>query len=210
MGQRIDPDFWYLPAEDLLGFVEIPTGQFLMGSDPEKDDQAYSDEQPQHELTLPSYFMARYPVTVAQFRAFVEDQSYDFERWRWNTCANHPVVEVSWHEALAYCQWLNEKLISLSRERLSLPSVSDRQRSFWQGIGDGTVQVTLPSEAEWEYAAKGGAAAKGDQMNMRGNGIYPWGDLPDPEKANYAETGIGNTSAVGCFAQVPAPLVCRI
>jgi len=70
---RFRADAWYLPDEPLLGFVEVPEGSFVMGSEKSKDEMAYDNEQPQHELTLSTYYVARYPVTVAQFRAFVED-----------------------------------------------------------------------------------------------------------------------------------------
>src|SRR5712692_8544548 len=71
---RFRADAWYLPDEPLLGFVEIPAGSFLMGSNPEKDTNAYGDEQPQHEVSLLRYYIARYPVTVVQFHAFVEEE----------------------------------------------------------------------------------------------------------------------------------------
>src|SRR5262249_30000333 len=69
-------DAWYLPDEPLLGFVEIPAGPFLMGSDVQHDREASEEEQPQHPVTLPVYYLARYPVTVDQFRTFVEDSGY--------------------------------------------------------------------------------------------------------------------------------------
>ena len=76
LAQRGDPRFcagaWYLPDEPLLGFVEIPVGLFLMGSDKAHDPSAFDNELPQHEVKLPRYFIGRYPVTVAQFPAFVE------------------------------------------------------------------------------------------------------------------------------------------
>jgi hypothetical protein len=70
---RFRPDVWYLPHEPLLGFVEIPAGAFRMGSSQRRDPLAYEHEEPQHTVALPRYYIARYPVTVAQFQAFVED-----------------------------------------------------------------------------------------------------------------------------------------
>jgi formylglycine-generating enzyme required for sulfatase activity len=168
---RFRPDAWYLPDEPLLGFVEIPEGAFLMG-----------EGNAQHEVTLPTYYIARYPVTVAQFRAYVEAsgvQPKDADSLR--GLANHPVVWVSWHEALAYCRWLTDML----RDWAGIPeSLVGLLREGWQ--------VMLPSEAEWEKAA-GWDAANAEPRR------YPWGDAPDPERANYEATGIGTTSAVGCF-----------
>jgi len=101
----------YLPDDPLLGFIAIPAGSFVMGSDPAKDENAGEDEQPQHEVTLPRYCIARYPVTVAQFGAFVAATGYS-PRYgdRWRGLANHPVVYVSWHDALAYCRRLGGDL----------------------------------------------------------------------------------------------------
>ena len=78
-----DPRFraaaWYLPEEPLLGFVEIPAGPFQMGSDRASDADAFEDEQPQHEVNLPRYYIARYPVIVVQFRAFVQASGYQLK-----------------------------------------------------------------------------------------------------------------------------------
>jgi len=77
---------------------------------------------------------------------------------------NHPMVEVSWYEAQAFCLWLSEKL---------------------------GYEVSLPSEAQWEKAARGPSTGSG------GGRTYPWGEEITPERANYDEAGIGTTSAVG-------------
>ena len=168
-----------------MGFVEIPAGPFLIGSDKARDADADDDELPQHEITLPRYFMAQYPVTVAQFRAFVDATEYQPED---ENCLrgvpNHPVVCVSWHEARRYCEWLSEQLRVW--EGTPEPLASLLRHQGWQ--------VTLPSEAEWEKAARG--------SNGR---IYPWGSEPDPNRANYDDTGINTTSAVGCFPGGASP-----
>ncbi|MEE2790293.1 MAG: SUMF1/EgtB/PvdO family nonheme iron enzyme, partial [Acidobacteriota bacterium] len=69
-------DAWFLPYDDLLGFVEIPAGPFLMGSNPTNDPEAFDNERwsvgsSQGTVELPSYFIGRYEVTVAQFAAFI-------------------------------------------------------------------------------------------------------------------------------------------
>jgi formylglycine-generating enzyme required for sulfatase activity len=175
-----------LPIGQDLGFLEIPMGTFLMGSDKKRDPAAYPDEMPQHEQRdFPLFYMARYPVTVDQFRAFVEDSKHPIGdpnclRGR----PNHPVVRVSWSEAWAYADWLTEKLVAWTgtpvwMSRLLAGEGEDGRR--WR--------VVLPSEAEWEKAARGTDGR-----------IYPWKDEADPNKANYDKAGIGGTSAVGCFA----------
>jgi formylglycine-generating enzyme required for sulfatase activity len=230
--QRFQEDAWYLPDEPLLGFVEIPAGPFLMGT--RKEDipallerfggqrEWYEWETPQHEITLPTYYVAHYPVTVAQFRAFVEADGYREQRYwreaeaakRWRDgqvkrtgvqivegevkvveewgdvpassgeVSNHPVVDVTWYEALAYCRWLMERLREWKRTPEPLAALLREQ---------GWV-ITLPSEAEWEKAARG---IDGRQC--------PWGEEIDPHLANYGDTGIDTTSTVGCFPGGASP-----
>ena len=193
---RFRADAWFLPGQDahekaepLLGLVEIPAGEFLMGSDPGDDDQApewaLEREEPRREVTLPAYYIARYPVTVAQFQAFVEDdpqlEPADPDRLRGG--ATHPVVRVSWQEARAYCDWLTGRLRAWDETPEPL---SGLLRSGWE--------VTLPSEAEWEKAARGTEGRR-----------YPWGPAFDKNLANSHETGIGEPTAVGCFSGGATP-----
>lgn len=195
LGRIGDPRFraeaWFLPNEPLLGFVEVPAGPFTMGSDKTKDAGAYENELPQHPVTLPAFYIARWPVTVAQFRAFVEAPDNDGFTPGDMDCLlgapNHPAVRVSWHEALAYSRWLTRKL----REWDGTP---EPLRRLLHATAGSPWSVTLPSEAEWEKAARGTEGR-----------VYPWGDAADPNRANYDETGIGGTSAVGCFPGGASP-----
>jgi len=128
--------------------VLIPAGSFLMGSDAKKDPDAREDEQPQHELYLPDYHIARTPVTNTQYQAFVQAVDHDPpEYWDGQIppvgLEDHPVVKVSWYDAMDYCRWLAE--------------ITGRP-------------YRLPSEAEWEKAARGTEGW-----------IYPWGD-EDPRE----------------------------
>ncbi|MGH7601471.1 MAG: SUMF1/EgtB/PvdO family nonheme iron enzyme, partial [bacterium] len=186
---RFNSDAWFLPDEPLLGFVEIPAGEFLMGSDKKKDSQAFDDELKQHKITLPLYHIARYPVTVAQFQSFVNESGYKPE---YPECLdglpNHPVVNVTWYEALKYCEWLTAQLRAW--EGTPEPFASLLKKDNWR--------VTLPSEAEWEKAARGADGR-----------IYPWGNEADANRANYVDTGIGATSAVGCFPDGKSPYGCE-
>jgi len=172
-----------------------------MGSDPKKDRDAVGNEQPQHEVNLPAFYLARYPMTTAQFQVFVGDSNYqprDPDDLR--SLSNHPVVLVTWYDALAYCRWLNGKLQTYAQKVISeekgrgdkgIGDVS--QEAFWRELASGKTAVTLPSEAEWEKAARGTEGR-----------IYPWGDEFDAEKANF-ELKIGVTSAVGCFPGGASP-----
>jgi len=107
----------------------VPGGDFLMGSDPAIDIGAYHSELPQHRMTLAAYQIARYPVTVAEYACFVQAGQHEPANWQQQLeQLDHPVVHVSWHDAVSYAQWL-----------------SACAGQPWR----------LPTEAEWEKAARG-------------------------------------------------------
>jgi formylglycine-generating enzyme required for sulfatase activity len=205
---RFDPDHWHLPDDNMLGFVHIPAGPFLMGSDPEKDPNALEEEQPQHEVHLPRYYIARYPVTVAQFRTFVDASGYDdFDKDALKDLPNHPIRYMTWDDARTYCLWLDERLRGAAGERIRAGGDQEAVR-FWGAIANSDIGATLPSEAEWEKAARGGLPTPDvggtpkiypKQGVEFWNRIYPWGNEFDPDKANTKETGLKRTSAVGAF-----------
>ncbi|NDJ74926.1 MAG: SUMF1/EgtB/PvdO family nonheme iron enzyme [Chloroflexi bacterium] len=165
--------------------VVVPAGDFVMGSTILDDPAAQENEQPQQTLSLPEYRIGQYPVTVGEFRAFIEAGGYHIQRywtvagWRqrdklnwseprlwqdeaWSGENRLPVVGVNWFEAYAYCQWLAEEARQPYR---------------------------LPTEAEWEKAARGATPR-----------IYPWGRLWDEGLCNTIEAGIGHTTPVGHFS----------
>ena len=150
------------------GMVLIPAGSFLMGS-----EDGDADEQPVHTVHLDAFYMDKYEVTNAQFKAFVdanpqwqkdniEDRFHnDAYLYRWTGTdyppgtTDHPVGHVSWYAAMAYAEWAGKR---------------------------------LPTEAEWEYAARGGLAEK----------TFPWGDTISPAHANY-NSSVGDTTPVGQY-----------
>jgi formylglycine-generating enzyme required for sulfatase activity len=161
----------YLDAVLGVSVVWVPSGIFLMGSDKEKDPQAYTRELPQHEVDLPGYWIGRYPVTVAQFRAFVEESGYVVVARTLDDLDDHPVRHVSWDDARAYCRWLSGKT----------------------GLA-----VRLPSEAEWEKAARGTDGR-----------IYPWGDQPPTDDlCNYGNLKRGTTRVGRYSPQGDSPYGC--
>ena len=164
---------------DLGELVAIPEGKFWMGSDKATDSQAWDDELPQHEVLVPAFQICKYPATVRQWKQFVESTRYDKGDPRaLQGPDNHPAVWVSWYDAQEFCQWLTNEWRKSGK------------------IGQNEI-VRLPTEAEWEKAARG--------TDKR---IRSWGDEPDPGKANVGETGIGGTSAVGIFPTGASPYGC--
>ncbi len=153
--------------------VLIPAGEFLMGNDPQKDVLfVASGVQPQHRLYLPDYIIAKTPVTNVQYAAFVEAVGRKPpEHWKDGKLPpdkeHHPVVNVSWHAAMAYCQWLAD--------------VTDKP-------------YRLPSEAEWEKAARGTDGR-----------IYPWGNEWDAKRCNTKEGGKDDTTPVGAYPLGASP-----
>jgi formylglycine-generating enzyme required for sulfatase activity len=173
------PGAWFLPADERLGFVEIAAGPFLAGSDASVDPQAFDNEfwadgRTDHRVNLDTYYIARYEVTVAQFRAFVEASGFRADPQSLEAPPDHPVSNVSWTDALAYSRWLDTTL----REWPETPAeLANLLRQGWR--------ITLPDELEWEKAARG--------VDGR---IFPWGNEPRRDRANYQGRG---TVPVGSF-----------
>ena len=184
LGRIGDPRFreeaWGLPADETLGFVKIPAGPFWMGSDKGVDKHAHDDEFARHSVTLPEVWMARYPVTVGQWRAFVKAAGYQpGDRDSLLGDDNEPVRFVSWNEAVDYTRWLDTTLRTWSESPVAL------KRLLESGY-----RVTLPSEAEWEKAARGTEGR-----------IWPWGNSFEERESDRANAHrvVGSVSPVGAF-----------
>ncbi|MEW8627229.1 MAG: formylglycine-generating enzyme family protein [Candidatus Thiodiazotropha sp.] len=157
-----------------IDWVEIPGGEFIFGEDKQ-----------QQRLTLERFYIARYPITNAQYLTFIEDGGYEDESWwfdierlspeipHWNK-PNRPRETVSWYEAVAFCRWLSQR------------------------VG---YEIRLPTEQEWEKAARGTDGRE-----------YPWGDGYQGKYANVNETEakvrpsyLEQTTAVGLYPQGASP-----
>jgi formylglycine-generating enzyme required for sulfatase activity len=174
-------DAWFLPDDDLLGFVEIPSGSFQMGSDPSRGPRAFDNERWSASggpgfVDLAEFYIGRYEVTVAQFRAFVEASGFHADGKALEGPLDYPVRNVSWPDALAYCRWLETELSESPSTPLALRRI----------LGDG-FHLTLPSEAEWEKAARGA-----------GGRIFPWGDEPRRDRANYGSSAATPVASFPC------------
>jgi formylglycine-generating enzyme required for sulfatase activity len=169
----------YLPDGVTLEMVSIPGGTFLMGS-PETEEGHRESESPQHEVTLQPFFMGKYPITQAQWRAIAAlpqvNRELDPDPSQFKG-SDRPVERVTWYEAVEFC------------DRLS----SYTKRNY-----------RLPSEAEWEYACRSGTTTPfhfGETItpelaNYNGQGTYGSGS-----KGEYREqtTPVGSFKAANAF-----------
>jgi sulfatase modifying factor 1 len=144
--------------------VRVPQGWFWMGCEIGRDD-----EKPVHRVWVDAFDLAVHQVTNEEYGCFLA-AGHGVEPACWNdSCFNHPkmpVVALSWHEARAYCEWLG---------------------------GATGKPYRLPTEAEWERAARGGAE----------HSLYTWGNEPPEQIPDYAERWKSGPEPVGLYAQNP-------
>ncbi len=215
---------------DAMHFCCVPAGDFIMGEGKEEHQQTGLDYD---------YWLGRFPVTQAQYGVFVAEGGYGQKEWWAEAIAanvweggaytgwvgrrtkprdygrsfqfsNLPVVGVSWYEALAFCHWLTAR---------------------WQkqGVLPRGWRVLLPSEAEWEKAARGGLHIPGQPLVQAAQTVaatatgklatavnpnpcraYPWlEEKLTPEMANYGKSDINQTSSVGGYLTVVSVYGCE-
>ncbi|MDP4871385.1 MAG: SUMF1/EgtB/PvdO family nonheme iron enzyme, partial [Gammaproteobacteria bacterium] len=138
-----------LPTDPLWGFVSIPAGEFTMGSNPQRDRMAYENErwsstQRQGRVDLPEYFIGRFEVTNAQFAHYLSAIDSSSAEAFAELDPALPVTSVSLPQTLSYARWLDTQL----RRSAATPAAL-------RDVLDAGAKVTLPSEAEWEKAARG-------------------------------------------------------
>lgn len=158
-----------------MRFAEIPGGSFFMGAcRPETsrnegedcpaattsiDAEAYEDETPQHQVSVPTFQLGRTQVSLRQFRRYIEASGNSqlltpaFLEANAGQGETTPVVHVNWQDAQAFISWLNQ----------SKPATD-------------TGHYRLPTEAEWEYAARAGSTAP-----------YPFGELAETDRTDKIE-----------------------
>ncbi|MGE4352203.1 MAG: formylglycine-generating enzyme family protein [Bdellovibrionales bacterium] len=184
-----------MTRDKILGepqMVKIQGGPFRMG------DEAGTDaEKPAHDVFIDPFYMDATPVTNAQFKLFLKEcaawqktavikkylNTYYLYMWRNEIFypkqkRDHPVVYVTWFSAAAYCNWRSQKD--------GLTCCYDENNEF--ACNFSASGYRLPTEAEYEFASKGG----------KENNIYPWGNEINKSVANY-DNLIGDTTEVGSY-----------
>ena len=157
------------PSSDLGDFVEIPGGPFTMGAGPATSPDAFDNErwsaaQETGTVEVPTFYMARHEVSVAEFAAFAQATGWAADPRALAAPPTHPVAFVGWTDALSYTRWLTSSL-------KASPSVPARLRQLL----DSGWRVSLPTEAQWEKAARG--------TDRR---IYPWGNDQRRDRATFS------------------------
>lgn len=163
---------------DTIQWIEIPEGEFYMGAQKNDknghnyDPNAYIGERPVHKVKLSSYKISRFPVTVDMFKKFIDAGGYkDKEFWQAGGFAAYENPR----------DW-DEQLQTPARPVVKICWYEAAAFARWCG-------GRLPTEAEWEYAARG-----------KDSRIYPWGDnIPNRDSCNFSEAKLGGPSPVGIF-----------
>ncbi|MFN7117688.1 MAG: SUMF1/EgtB/PvdO family nonheme iron enzyme [Saprospiraceae bacterium] len=138
------------------GLVLVEGGSFLMGSND------YDREKPIHEVILDSFYIGKYPVTFEEYDAFctaTKRDKPDDEKWG---RVRRPVINVNWYDAVAYCNWLSEQQNLQNVYTINGNNVGIN----WSANG-----YRLPTEAEWEYAARGGKKGKNNYKYAGSNDL---------------------------------------
>ncbi|MBB2203035.1 formylglycine-generating enzyme family protein [Gluconacetobacter tumulisoli] len=162
---------------DLGELIAIPAGRAVIGSD------THPNSMPVHHADVAAFLIGRYPVTNADYGAFA---SFTGRPWSSPDAAsptrsNAPATDLTWYDACAYCAWLTEQ---------------------WRASGRITPDqhVRLPTEPEWEWAARGA------QPDQPGSVRYPWAGPWAPGLSNSAELGLNVVTAVGICPGGRTPL----
>ena len=153
----------HLRARFFPTLLPIPGGTYAMGS-----TEGYKDERPVHEVAISTFLLAETPVTCWQYGLFCLLTGRDLSGDSGFGRGDKPVINITWFDAVEYCNWLSE------REGLQRVYEVDGEEVTADWTADG---YRLPTEAEWEYAAGGGAKKR----TRFGNGK----DLADPAEINF-------------------------
>lgn len=178
------PESITLEIVELDGMMLIPAGEFLMGS---YDIEAYNDEKPIHNVYIDAYYLDKYPVTNAEFKEFLDANPEWLKPSKWYAFEkeNTPCISRNYHDGDYLNHW---KRNDYPRSEANHPVTwvswyAAMAYALWKG-------KRLPTEAEWEKAARGG---------LVGN-RYPWGNTIDQNDLNYGLYS-GKPSPVGQYSE---------
>ena len=164
--------------------VEVPAGSFSMGS-----NDGENNEKPVHTVYLDKYYIGKYEVTVGQFREFVNAKGYKTDAEK--SGGAYVCTGGSW-QPKADASWKNPYFTQSDKSPVVCVSWNDAKAYCdWAGL-------RLPTEAEWEKAARGPSTGSGDGRK------YPWGNEWNSAKCNSGEN-YENTSPVGSFSSGVSP-----
>lgn len=163
--------FLMVSAQRFPDMIKVEGGTFTMGSEEIRNPQD-TTAIPLHEVTVKGFRIAKTETTVAQWKAYCTATSTRMPvepAWGW--IDNHPIINVSWDEAVAYCQWLS---------------------------GQTGKKYRLPTEAEWEYAARGGKKSNG-YLFAGGQSVYMYGWFEENSSATTQPVGKKRPNELGLF-----------
>jgi sulfatase modifying factor 1 len=173
--QSADPTQPAARVADQPDLVLVTGGTFSMGCTSEQKDCS-DDEKPVTRVTVNDFYMGKYAVTFDEFDAYCAATGREKPSYEGWGRGQRPVINVSWNDAAAYCNWLSEQA-GLSK----VYTISgDKVTADWSANG-----YRLPTEAEWEYAARGGGKAV-----LFGNGK----NVADPKEINFDASTIYSKS----------------